>query len=140
VKICEGLELDPKTFHEQVRDMRYLKPVNEASARIDNGLKKKVNRDLEAVGLSGKKRFRKVGDAVSAAMKVLSKHNLEQDEVLSTDKFRSHNKDGVVGGRTLIHIAFSDETGFSPTTITNSGLAMSWTELDANVEVIAYLS
>jgi hypothetical protein len=141
MKICEGLELDPKTFNERVRTMRYQKPMNEAAARLDTGAKKKINRDLEQAGFSGRKRFRKMGDAVTAAMKVLNKHGLEQDEVLSTDLFRSHNRDGVKGGRAHIQTAFSDkEQGFSPTSITNSGLAMSWTELDGGVEVIAYMS
>lgn len=141
MKICEGLILDPKTFGEQVRGLRYVKPLREAQARIDNKLKRKINKDLESAGFSGKKKFRKVGDAVAVALKVLNKHGLEQDEVLSTDKFRSHNKDGVMGGRTLIKVAASDpKDSFSPISIPNTGLAMSWTELGNNVEVIAYMS
>ncbi len=141
MKICEGLVLDPKTFHDQVRGLRHVKPLREAQARINNSLKRKINKDLESAGFGGKKKFRKIGDALAVALKVLNKHGLEQDEVLSTDKFRSHNKDGVMGGRTFIKVAASDpKNAFAPVPIPTTGLAMSWTELGKNVEVIAYMS
>jgi hypothetical protein len=141
MKICEGLELDPKTFGEQVRGMRHVKPLAEAAGRLNPKLKRAINKDLESAGFGGKKKFRKIGDAVAKALEVLNKHGLEQDEVLSTDKFRSHNKDGVMGGRTLINVAASDpKNAFAPAPISGTGLSMSWTEMGKNVEVIAYMS
>lgn len=141
MKIYEGLVLDPKTFKEQVGGLRHVKPLREASARMSPKLKRMINKDLAAAGFSGKKRFRKIGDAVTAAMGVLNKHDLEQDEVLSADMFRSHNKDGVMSGRALIDVAVIDKaSGFRPTSVSGTGLAFSWTEMGSNVEVIAYMS
>lgn len=107
-----------------------------AAARLDTSLRRKINAELDRAGFGGKRMFRSTGEAVNVAMGVLSDNGLEQDESISADKFRGST------GHTSIHLAFSNQSDpFSPEAISNSMLAMQWTELrPGSVEVIAYLS
>ena len=75
------------------------------------------------------------------SMDVLAKNGLEADETVDADKFRSRSREGVMGGNAMIRVAFSDPAdSFNTFPITTSSLAVSWTDLDGKVEVIAYMS
>lgn len=104
--------------------------------RLDTGAKRRINADLVRAGFGGKRKFRKMGEAVNVALGILGDHGLEQDEVVSADKFRQPS------GHTTIHVALSNaEDPFSPESISNSMLALQWSELRPGVvEVIAYMS
>lgn len=107
-----------------------------AGTRLDPSLKRQVNAALEREGFGGKRKFRKMGEALNAAMGVLSEHGLEQDEVVSADRFREPS------GHATVRVAYSNPSDpFSPETVSNSVLALQWTELRPGVlEVIAYMS
>ncbi len=91
---------------------------------------------MERAGLDGNQPFRSVGSGLAAIGEVLSKHGLEWDTTLSSHLFR-----GEAGRRTL-DIAFSNPAdSFSPTSISNSMVALTWHQHQSgNFEVIAYLS
>lgn len=105
-------------------------------ARLESKLKRQVNSALDKAGFGGRRKFRKIGEALGVVSDVLSQHGIEPDEVLSAHKFPE------AGGSTSVRLAFSNtKDPFSPEEITNSMLALQWTVLrDGVVEVIAYLS
>jgi hypothetical protein len=105
-------------------------------ARLDPKLRRQVNDALDRAGFGGKRKFRRMGEALNAVMSVLSDHGIEQDETLNAHHFNQPK------GTANIDIAFSNaEDPFSPENIGNSWLHMSWEELRADtIEVIAYLS
>jgi len=107
-----------------------------AGRRLDNGLKRQINADLDRAGFGGKARFRKIGAALNMATGVLARHGIEPDETLNAHKFPEH------GGTATVRLALSNDADpFSPEEITNTMLALQWTELEpGRVEVIAYLS
>lgn len=104
--------------------------------RLDSASRREGNAALRKAGFDGNGRFRRIGEALASAFKVLSRIGIEQDEVLNMGAFM-----GDSGART-IDLAFSNpDDPFSPEPISNSVLHFSWTELDSGaLEVIAYLS
>lgn len=106
-----------------------------AASRLDNGTKSKINADLRKAGLDGNGRFRKIGEAISKALTVLSRYGIEQDDYLNAHNFPEAK------GSYNIGLAFSNkEDPFSPTSIANTGLYLAWEDLGRNVEVVGYLS
>lgn len=106
------------------------------NGRLDNSVRQQANRDLIRSGLDGNGRFQKIGQALNVAFKVLEKYGIEPDEVLSADRHRAPS------GTWPIDLAFSNpEDSFSPVSIRNSVLHLSWTQMDNGMyEVVAYLS
>ena len=138
----DEVSFQPTLMQRPVVVSKLTRLMGEASGpKLDNATKRKINQDLVKAGLDGNGRFNKVGAGVAAAFGVLAKHGLEQDEVVGSDKFRSHNKDGTMGGNTMIRVAFSDPTdSFNTFPITTSALAVSWSDAGSRVEVVAYMS
>ena len=113
----------------------YDRRVARPTARLTTKLRMKANDALEHAGFGGRGRWRKSGMALAAAFNVLAKFGIEMDEVVS-----SHLMDRPKGTY-QVDIAFTNqEDSFSPTSISNSVLHMSWEEVGNGVEVIAYLS
>jgi hypothetical protein len=107
-----------------------------ATVKLEKDVIQKANAALRRAGLDGNKRFRKIGEALSKIFSVLSEYGIEPDETLNAHKF-PENK-----GVATVYIAMSNkDDAFSPTTISNSMVSLSWEELSpGKVEVIAYLS
>lgn len=104
--------------------------------RIDSSTRSAINRDLEKAGFDGNGRFRRMGEALSAAFQVLEKHEIQPAEILNAHTFNQSK------GHRLIELAFSNAAdSFSPTSVSNAGLAFSWHDLGGErYEVIAYIS
>jgi len=118
-------------------DRRIASPqVAKLPPKIDSRTKQKINQELIKKGLGGKARYRKMGQAITAAFDVLAKFGIETDETLRVDNF------GGDQGNRAIRIAWSNkDDSFSPISIRNTMLALSWTKLDDDrYEVIGYLS
>lgn len=106
------------------------------SKKLDAATRSKANAALERNGLDGNGRFAKVGEGLSRAFTVLAQFGIEPDETLNAHGFMGPQ------GRRTIHLAFSNpEDSFSPVSITNSMLAITWQELrPGRFEMLAYLS
>jgi hypothetical protein len=104
--------------------------------RLDSGTRSAINRDLDKGGFGGAKRFRRMGEALNEAFSILAKYGIEPDEVLNAHTFNQSK------GHRLIELALTNAAdSFSPTNISNCGLAFSWHDLgDERFEVIAYIS
>jgi hypothetical protein len=104
--------------------------------RIDPATRSVINRDLEKAGFDGNGRFARMGQALSKAFDVLSEHGIQTAEIINAHTFNQSK------GHRLIELAFSNaEDSFSPTSVSNAGLAFSWHDLgDERFEVIAYIS
>lgn len=106
------------------------------SAHLTTKLRQEVNYALDRRGFGGRERWRKPGEALAEAFNVLARFGIEMDEVVN-----SHILDRPKGSY-QVNIAFTNqEDSFSPTSISNSMLALSWEDLgNHRFEVIAYLS
>jgi len=104
--------------------------------RLDSSRRSRINRDLEQHGFGGRRKFRSVGEAINVATGVLQKHGLELDEIPNAWFFREPS------GHKSLDMAWSNpQDPFSPVPISNSMLALQWTELREGVfEVIGYMS
>ena len=120
----------------QARRLR-LASSKEAGRRLDNGLRRKVNDKLLRVGLDGNGRFRKPEQGFARAVEVMQEFGIEMDEVVSSHLFSPRPQ-----GTVRVDLAFSNPSDpFSPESITNSMLVLSFFELEKyRFEVIAYLS
>ena len=107
-----------------------------APKKIDRSLRTKIVRALNKAGLDGNGRFEKPGLGLTAAMVVLGKFGIEQDELPS-----SHHLSGDKGMIT-VRLAWSNEQdAFSPQPIPNTQLVFSFYKLDKyKYECLAYLS
>lgn len=107
-----------------------------AGRNLDRKTREAVNLDLDKAGLGGRGRYRKVGEALNVIAKVLSRHDIQQDDSFDANLFRDDK-----GYRTF-GIAFSNpDDPFSPEFIGNSMLVVSWTLLrPGSYEVVSYLS
>jgi hypothetical protein len=105
-----------------------------AGGKLDNAKRRKINEGLRRAGLDGNGRFGSVSHGINAALDVLYKFGLEEDEPVTAPL----NKDQ---GRKNIRLAFKTKDPFSPESITNTVLTLSWMTLsEGKVEVVAYLS
>jgi hypothetical protein len=87
-------------------------------------------------GLDGNGRFRKATDGYNLALKILGDFGIELGEIVSSHLFSPDSN-------TLkIDLAFTNPAdSFSPVSITNSMLHLSYTRLDNDrFEVLAYLT
>jgi len=98
-----------------------------ASVKLNNSTRSKVNRELSAKGLDGNGRFRKPGEALATAAQVLRKHDMESNDPFLT----LHGSDG----RHTAHILLDGEY------LNNSLLSITWSRLDSGLyEVVVYMS
>jgi len=105
--------------------------------RLPPDIRRKANAALDKAGFGGRKKWRKVGMAITDAFTVLAKFGIELDEIISA--FHIDQPKGTYN----VNIAFTNpEDSYSPTQISNSVLHLSWTDLTGKgqFEVIAYLS
>ena len=104
--------------------------------RLDPKLKNAVNKAFVSKGLDGNGRFEKPERGYSKAIETLGDFGLEMDEVVNSFLFRQD------ANHFTIRIALSNNfDSFSPTSIINSKLVISYTKLAENkFEVLAYLS
>lgn len=94
-----------------------------------------INKDLNRRGLDGNARFRSMGQVAGEVAGVLRTHGVEVDEVITADRFRHST------GSTAFRVAHSNpDEPMAPQQITNSMVALQWTELKSGYEVIAYMS
>lgn len=117
----------------------------QAMSKITPRIKTEFGKRAKKLGLDGNGRFPSIGRAINAIHGILQeeydlgggvKASMELDDVPSADLFMGESR-----SRTL-HIAFRGEDPFSPVSITNSRLVISWhyfKETD-KYEVLAYLS
>ncbi len=105
-------------------------------AKIDPKQREKVNAALIKAGLDGNGRFRRPSDALAAALNVIGDNGMEQDEVIHADRLRGDS------GRITVDIARTNpDDPFSPLSIHNSMLALTWAKLESGAfEGVAYLS
>lgn len=105
-------------------------------AKVDQRTKTTVIRAMKSKGLDGNGRFEKPERGYSAALDVLGDFGIEMDEVVNSFLFKPDSN------FLTIRIAFSNKADpFSPTSIVNSRLAISYTKLAENkYEVLAYLT
>lgn len=91
-----------------------------ATARLTPAARREANAALDRAGFGGRGRWRKPGSALAEAFTVLSEFGIEMDEVVN-----SHILDEPKGTY-QVNIAFTNqEDSFSPTSISNSVLALS---------------
>lgn len=104
--------------------------------KISRQEKDRVNKALRKAGFDGNSRFRSVGAGLSAASKVLEQFGFEPDEIFSGYPYNMDQ------GSKSINLARSNpDDPFSPVSITNLDLRLSWTKLDNNrYELIGYLT
>ena len=102
---------------------------------IPKVLRNQATRALNAAGAHGNTRFPKVGSALSAFFQALSTCGLEAADIVSGDMLL-----GDAGSRTVSLALTNPQDPCSPTPIERTLLAFSWTRLDRNFEVIAYLT
>lgn len=118
-----------------MRVSRLLKRI--AAVKLPTTLKNKIAQDFRKAGLDGNGRFAKPQHGTARAVDILSEHGIEIDDVLSADRFRDKES-----GRFNLHLAFTNkEDAFSPETISNSMLSVSYYQVAPNkYEVLVYLS
>jgi len=105
------------------------------SARLIPSLRQKINAELVREGFGGRGRWRKPDRGYAKALEVLSKFDIELDEVVSPHLFRGPQ------GRVIVDLAFSNpEDPFSPESISNSVLRLDFTDVGNGYEIIGYLS
>lgn len=105
------------------------------SARLIPSLRQKINAELVREGFGGRGRWRRPDRGYAKALEVLSKFDIELDEVVSPHLFRGPQ------GRVNVDIAFSNpEDPFSPEPISNSVLRLDFTDVGNGYEIIGYLS
>ena len=104
--------------------------------RLDNKLRRPIAAAFKMEGLDGNGRFRKAQHGYMRAIEVLHDYGIEMDQIVSSHHF---NQDS---GNFTIRLAYSNpEDPFSPTSITNSMLALSFHKMETGkFEVLAYLS
>lgn len=103
--------------------------------KIPSGTRRDINSDLIRVGMDGNKRFERMSSVLNVAGTVLMAYGIEWGTVINSHQVSQPN------GRINIDLAFTNsEDLFSPTDITNSVLAIHWTQLANGLEVVAYLS
>lgn len=96
-----------------------------------------ANQGLTHRGLDGNGRFRSVSEAISVAFDVLAKVlSIESDGHIDAFFFKRPS------GQRALEIAYTNhEDSFSPISITNSNLWITWHKMDnGRFEVIAYLT
>jgi len=105
------------------------------SARMIPSLKRKINQDLSRKGFDGRGRWQTVSAAYAAALTLLEAYQIQLDQVIHAGSLRP------VKGTLNIDLAFSTSDPFSPESLVNSMLYLSWYQLEnGNFEVIAYLT
>lgn len=107
------------------------------SNKMDNQTKRRVLIAFKKRGLDGNGRFDKAAHGYAVALDVLSDFGIELDEVVNSHHFLRPE------GRLAVNIAFTNpEDSFSPISIQNSMLVLSWHRFDetGKYEVLAYLS
>lgn len=98
-----------------------------AASRLDRSTQTAINKDLSRIGLDGNGRFRKPGEALGVASKVLGSYGIEFLDPF-TQVFNSE-------GRSAAHLVKDGDV------ITNTMFAYQWTEIaPGRYEVTAYLS
>ncbi len=136
-RIAEALK--PYSF-ELAREVAHvslaIKSAAKQNARINSALRSKVNRELVQAGLDGNGRFEKPGLALAAAASVLTDNGIEFDEVVHASRLMGDD------GHTTVDMAFTNrEDVFSPISIRNSMLAISWYKhAEYKYEAVAYIS
>jgi hypothetical protein len=106
------------------------------NGKLDSKLKRLANAYMFQDGLDGNGRFRKATDGYNLALKILGDFGIELGEIVSSHLFSPDSN-------TLkIDLAFTNPAdSFSPVSITNSMLHLSYTRLDNDrFEVLAYLT
>lgn len=104
-------------------------------AKLPAGTRRDINSDLIRMGMDGNKRFDKMGQVLNVAGTVLTAYGIEWGSVINSHSVSQPS------GRINIDLAFTNSADlFSPTDITNSVLAIHWTQLATGLEVVAYLS
>ncbi len=113
-----------------------LKRVRVASKRMDPKFKRAVIPLFKRAGLDGNGRFRKPQHGYSKALDILAKFEIELDDVVSSHLFNGDS------GTIRADLAYSNsEDPFSPESISNSVLVISFTKMAKDsYEVLAYLS
>ena len=111
------------------------KPKHEQLA-LDAGKRQIVNGLLSSAGFDGNGRFDTVGQAMNRLTGILEQQGIELDDAPSADIFSYTNPPH------LFDVAFSNrDDPFSPTSITNSRLSVSWYKTDTGTwEILAYLT
>lgn len=106
------------------------------AGRINPATRSAINRDLDKAGFGGQERFSRMGEALNKAFDVLGEHGIQPAEMFNAHTFNQTK------GHRLIELALSNaEDSFSPTSVSNAGLAFSWEDLgNERFEVIAYIS
>lgn len=104
--------------------------------RLNDKIRRKVNRELVQAGLDGNGRFEKPGLALAKAGGVLMDNGIEFDEAVHASRLMGDE------GHITIDLAMSNkEDPYSPAQIANSMLAMTWHKHgEYKYEAVAYLS
>lgn len=103
---------------------------------LPSNLRSTINAALNKAGLDGNTYFAKSSAGFVRAVEILAKFGIELDEVVSSHLFSGAR------GRMAVDLAFTNpEDSFSPISISNSMLTLSFHEMESGqFEVIAYLS
>jgi DNA-binding ferritin-like protein len=107
-----------------------------AASKLDRKTRNQANKALTRAGLDGNGRFEKPDRGYAKAVDVISDYGLEMDEVVSSFSFNRPS------GSVTIDLAYTNrEDLFSPISIDNAMLVVTWTELRPDYyEVLAYVS
>ena len=105
------------------------------NGKLDNSVRKQANIALVRAGLDGNGRFAKIGFALNAAFDVLAKFGIEPAEIVNAFSLSRPS------GTYSVRLAFTNtDDSFSPVSIHNTVLHLSWTDLGSRYDVVAYLS
>jgi hypothetical protein len=112
--------------------------VDTTKGRIDTRFREQVNTALMRAGLDGNGRFERPEGGYVKALDVLSDFGIELDTVVSSHLFSKSLERNTV----RVDLAFTNpKDSFSPISITNSILVVSFTRLgERRYEALAYLS
>lgn len=117
-------------------ESRKPKKANALRPMLSSSEKNQIAEAFNRAGLDGNGRFRSATQGYVKALDVLATFGLELDEVVNSHLFKAdHNSITIWIART------NPQDPFSPVSIRNSMLALSWAELmPGRFEVLAYMS
>lgn len=129
---ADGIPSGDVPEHRRERRSR----VTESGRKVDRVLRRKITADFIKAGLDGNGRFESVGKVLSATFDVLAKHGIESDDTLNAHRF------GADSGSRSIALAWTNaEDSFSPESISDTEVYVSWTKLgEDRYEAVVYLT